>query len=61
MEGDYEDQLREHLDKQDWEAAGLLTHTLKGLAGTIGATALEKQINWACNVVTSDSSIMTKS
>jgi CheY-like chemotaxis protein len=39
-----EDQLLEHVDEQDWEEAFRLMHTLKGLAGTIGAQMLDVAI-----------------
>jgi HPt (histidine-containing phosphotransfer) domain-containing protein len=38
---DVPDQILQALDRQDWEAAEMLAHTLKGVAGNIGATELQ--------------------
>lgn len=38
---DFENQFLNDIENQEWGAALLEAHTLKGLAGTIGATALE--------------------
>lgn len=37
----YESEFLGNIESQEWEAAYLQTHSLKGLAGTIGATRLE--------------------
>src|SRR5450830_951470 len=39
---DVPDQILQALDQRDWERAEILAHTLKGVAGNIGATGLQQ-------------------
>ena len=39
---DVPDQILQALDQRDWEQAEILAHTLKGVAGNIGATGLQQ-------------------
>ncbi len=41
-QGQVESALNQSVEKEDWETAVRLAHTLKGIAGTIGASELQK-------------------
>ncbi len=55
-----ESQLRAEIAKQEWQAAAIRTHTLKGLAGNIGAPILAQaasQIEKACKAAQKEGGI----